>query len=457
MEEKTKAIRSILDNVEFGLFTCGSDGVIREGFSQSCIPLLNAGNLPLCGQELISLLTQNAQAISHFRACYEQIFEVPMACDVFAKQLPSLFSAHGKVLSLIASPIVEDGDVASVLFCIKDVTEFVKAEKEINESKALIKILSRKTQFYKFAEVFESSLSEAVRQVQSDTRFVRRVLHTLKGDFGVFGLTPMVDVIHATEGLEVIDASHLAQIEEQFRSFLKNHQEVIGYHYGTSSEEVYTVAENQFQMLASSILNSDQIDQMKESVLQFVQAAKSRPAADVFKPLVDLTQQLTKKIGKKANFQLQGAEVRLPQNLLPLFQNLPHWLRNALDHGVELSTERFGKPEIANVELRVVDTGTAWQLHLSDDGRGLDADLFVEVGVRKGFITREQVEGWSEEQKWELMYIDGLSTKAEASDISGRGVGMSALRAAVLQLGGTLSVQSVRGKGTTFVAVIPHE
>jgi chemotaxis protein histidine kinase CheA len=155
-------------------------------------------------------------------------------------------------------------------------------------------------------------------------------------------------------------------------------------------------------------------------------------------------------------FVMVGGDVKLDaRKVRPVVRTLAHLLRNALDHGIESPDDRGEKPTTGRVEVRVEECATEWTIHVTDDGRGIDTDALAAESVRRGLLTADDAASMSTAEKRNLIFMDGLSTAAAASDVSGRGVGMAAVKAAVEAEGGEMDVSSTRGEGTQFVIHIP--
>lgn len=171
---------------------------------------------------------------------------------------------------------------------------------------------------------------------------------------------------------------------------------------------------------------------------------------------ISSTRALARELGKQVELELalDPAEVTV-EVLAAIDVAALHLLRNAVDHGVEPPEARAaaGKPRVGSIRLRGRLAGEAYVLTAEDDGQGVDCAGVQARAVELGLVaagaelTREQI--------LELMFHLGLSTRGEATEISGRGVGLDAVRASVVELGGTLTAMSEQGLGTTFVATIP--
>ena len=171
-----------------------------------------------------------------------------------------------------------------------------------------------------------------------------------------------------------------------------------------------------------------------------------------------LVRDLAQELGKKVTLELEGMEIELDRSVLEHLDGpLVHVLRNALDHGIEPPEERAarGKNEVANVVLGARRDRDAVLLEVRDDGRGLDVDLIKKRACEKGLVSPAQAEAMSAREAYFLICEPGFSTKESVSAVSGRGVGMDAVRAQVEALGGSLDIESELGHGTIFRLRLP--
>jgi two-component system chemotaxis sensor kinase CheA len=153
-----------------------------------------------------------------------------------------------------------------------------------------------------------------------------------------------------------------------------------------------------------------------------------------------------------------GGETELDRALVDrLYEPLLHLLRNAVDHGLELTNERVaaGKNPLARIALRAYHEGNQVVVEVSDDGRGLDPASLKARAVELGAISKTEAEAMDDEEALELIFREGFSTAKEITRLSGRGIGASAVKSAIEQLRGTVNIKSIPGLGTTFVLRMP--
>jgi two-component system chemotaxis sensor kinase CheA len=164
------------------------------------------------------------------------------------------------------------------------------------------------------------------------------------------------------------------------------------------------------------------------------------------------------RIGKEVDLEVQGAEVELDRTLIDaLGDPLTHLVRNAIDHGLESSASRAaaGKPKRGKLVLAARRERDKVLVDVMDDGAGFHAGKLRDRAVGMGAITPERAAEMTEQQSFELAFLPGLSTRNEATEVSGRGVGLDAVKSAIEALGGKLSLRSNAGKGTQFTLELP--
>ena len=189
-----------------------------------------------------------------------------------------------------------------------------------------------------------------------------------------------------------------------------------------------------------------------------VMKTRMQPIKKVFGRFPRLVRDLARSLKKEINLELVGEETDLDKNLVEaLADPLVHLVRNAVDHGVETPEEReaAGKPRGGKVVLSAEQEGDHILLSISDDGKGMDADVLRAKAVEKGLLDKDAADRLNEFECYNLIFAPGFSTKTEISDVSGRGVGMDVVKTKITQLNGTVNVFSVKGQGSKIIIKVP--
>jgi two-component system, chemotaxis family, sensor kinase CheA len=182
------------------------------------------------------------------------------------------------------------------------------------------------------------------------------------------------------------------------------------------------------------------------------------PVEQVFNRFPRMIRDLQKDLNKKVNLEIIGAETELDRTVIDeIGDPLNHLLRNSLDHGIESPADRkkAGKPEEGKIELRAFHSGNHVFIEVKDDGAGINKDKVLKKALERGIVNPATADSMSDKQIHELLFAAGFSTAEVVSDISGRGVGLDVVKSKIESLGGSVSVDSVRGQGTTFLIQLP--
>ncbi len=189
-----------------------------------------------------------------------------------------------------------------------------------------------------------------------------------------------------------------------------------------------------------------------------VMKTRMQPIKKVFGRFPRLVRDLARSLKKEINLELVGEDTDLDKNLVEaLADPLVHLVRNAVDHGIETPEEReaSGKQRGGKVVLSAEQEGDHILLSISDDGKGMDANVLRAKAVEKGLLDKDAADRLNEFECYNLIFAPGFSTKTEISDVSGRGVGMDVVKTKISQLNGTVNVFSVQGQGSKIVIKVP--
>ncbi len=187
-------------------------------------------------------------------------------------------------------------------------------------------------------------------------------------------------------------------------------------------------------------------------------ATRMQPVGRLFQRFPRLVRELARDLGKQVELVIEGAETEVDRIVVDsLYDPLVHMLRNSLDHGVEPVEQRLaaGKPEKARISLRAWQEAGNVVIEVADDGAGMDPERLRHKAVTLGLVGAHAAT--SDEDALQLAFLPGLSTKAQASSVSGRGVGMDVVKTTVEKHRGTIHIESTLGQGTCFSIRLPIE
>lgn len=244
-----------------------------------------------------------------------------------------------------------------------------------------------------------------------------------------------IDELLNLAGEMVIARSVINQIEPQLAHSLKQNEMVD--QFGNASSQMGKL-----------------IGELHKSVLKMRMVTIDQ----VFKRFARPMRELATERSKQVELEMSGGETELDRALVDLlYEPMLHLLRNAVDHGIETVIERVGagKSEIARIRLDAYHEGNQVVIEVSDDGRGINQEALKAKAISIGIITAKAADQLSDEEVYELIFRQGFSTAQEITHISGRGVGMAAVKASIEQMRGTVNVKSEAGVGTTFILRMP--
>jgi signal transduction histidine kinase/DNA-binding response OmpR family regulator len=457
--EHAKAIKTILDNVKSGFFLIDREFRIKPGFSKSCQLLLD---LDIKEQSLfLDAFELSPRSREGFEASLEQVF-----ADVFPEKaalanLPTRVAKNSRIYSLEGSVVRDEfGQIAAILFTVNDITQLAAIETEHMQLQSLLCILNCKEAFRFFVTDSLQRLEGAKKQLENGKHsIVGQSLHTVKGNASLFELTETVNLINAIEEKKSFDQADIDAVYAALRGFIEANEKILGMDLRTINETVLGVTQSQLDKLGEVILATQSAGKIAEYFRQWYLAVSSVPVAIILGPIERSVLMMAKKLGKQINFTVRGGDLPVVPHLYSdIFHDLIHLIRNALDHGIEPAFERGAKSPVGNVMLAFSCQGKQIEIIVEDDGRGIDTRKVLQKAKTCGLIDDKSAANLSDSQITDLIFLEKVSTVQDAQlGISGRGVGMGAIKAAVDKAHGSLTVASERGRGTRVTITLPYQ
>ncbi len=444
----------IMQCVPSGILVIDATLLVQSGYSQQCHTLLGARHVT--GAHLCDLLRLRGRDFEQVELALQQVFEDVLPADVTLAMLPPRVTVGARVLSMRASALRSTGDeIDYVLFTFEDVSHLAAMEQELTHARSLLRIARSRDAFLRFSIDTRAAL-EARLECLEDEIGLRRDIHTLKGNAGLFDLHSVVDAAQQVEDLTAIGADDVRGLLAAFDGALREIDDQLGRS---------TIGHAQvFEIDQDALAPYERIDRDGDTTARaralrsLVQRLHLKPVRALLGPVEDRVTSLAARLDKDVVCEVSGADTLIDaERAAPVFQALAHVYRNAIDHGIEACDERLarGKPERGQLCMQVRRDRAWLRVTVRDDGRGIDVERLARKAVTLGLTTADAVSAMSHDERLQLVFLDGLSTADRASEISGRGVGMSALRAAVEALRGTITLRSRPGEGTTIELAFP--
>ncbi len=202
----------------------------------------------------------------------------------------------------------------------------------------------------------------------------------------------------------------------------------------------------------------EQMDRVTTDLQTVVMKVRMVPIGQVFNRFPRMIRDLAKELNKEINLTIEGEETELDRTVIDeIGDPIMHLLRNSLDHGVEHPDDREakGKPRTGEVGLIARHEGNNVVIMVTDDGKGIDADIIRRKAIEKGIISAEEAEALNDADAVCLIFLPGFSTAEQITDVSGRGVGMDVVRSKIESLGGHVDVETKIDEGSVFKIKLP--
>jgi len=189
-----------------------------------------------------------------------------------------------------------------------------------------------------------------------------------------------------------------------------------------------------------------------------VMKTRMLPIAKVFNKFPRMVRDLSRELGKGIELKISGEETELDKSIVEeIGDPLVHIIRNSCDHGVEdgETREQWGKSKTGLIELKAYNEGNSIVIEITDDGKGLDADLLRSKAIERGMISEQEADAMSDKEAFALIFKPAFSMAAKVTNVSGRGVGMDVVKTNIEKLNGIIEIDSEVGKGTAIKMKIP--
>ncbi len=201
-----------------------------------------------------------------------------------------------------------------------------------------------------------------------------------------------------------------------------------------------------------------QLRKLTDELQDIVMSIRMVPLSGAFNKMTRVVRDMKVKLNKDVNLVFEGEETEVDKGVIDnLNDPLMHMVRNSMDHGIEDDPQeriRLGKPEKGTVTLSAYSASGEVIIVIADDGAGIDSKRVLEKAKKNGLLTKPESE-YTDKEIFNMIMLAGFSTNEQVTEFSGRGVGMDVVRKNIEKIGGTVSVDSKQGVGTSFVVKIP--
>lgn len=480
LNEKANKVTDLLNNSAQGFLSFGKDFLIDEEYSLECEYLLGKD---LEKKDISKLLfSKKKEKIEFFKETI--IDSLNEKSELTASLLLSLLP---KELLIEKRAVEFEYKILSekkIMMILTNTTEKKKLEIKIKKEQSILKmivsIVSDSAQFYETKENFEEFVKNSLlfinknSSVKENGNTIYALLHTFKGLFAQLYMTETVKRIHHIETnlSDFIDKNQTNEELEKtiklfdLKSTMDKDLEVIVDTLGNRFLEEFThikVDEKLINKLENKILSISLLDneqkQECDEILFDIKRIKNKSLHHYLSIYPELSKQLCLSLNKNIYpFEIEGdRNVFLPDNFKPFINSLIHVFRNCCDHGIEIKEKRIQshKNEIGQINCKYKKSNDNITIEISDDGKGIDVDILKNKLLKNGIYNEKELDTLLETEIINCIFDTSFSTKENLTDISGRGIGLTAVKIELDKLNGTVEVKTIKDKGSTFIFKLP--
>ncbi len=485
LRKKTQDIEAMLQNLPQGVLTITSDGSIHGEYSVYLETLFETREI--AGRQMMELIFSNtnlgadilAQVDAVVGACIGEDrmnfdFNVHLMVREFDKQMPSGLS---KSLELVWSPICNENDICErLMICTRDVTRLkalvAEADKQKRELEMIGQILAvNQDKFHEFVDSASGFIRENETLIKNTHSkdlgvigLLFRNMHTIKGNARTYGLRLLTNTVHEAEQTydDMRKNEHVqwdqAQLLHQLQQAYEALQEYVRLNEGKlgrrgpgrrgSVDKFLMVQRDQVHEM---LTHMESVDTSNPSLLhdvfrrirQMLRLIGTEQMAVMLAGVIDSLPSLAQELGKEPpQVSVIDNGIVVKTQVADLLRNVfMHLLRNSMDHGIENAQQRLdkGKPAAGHIQLELsLADGQLW-VRLRDDGKGLALGVIRRKAIEKGIIKEDQE--MPAQELAQLIFASGFSTAEQVTEVSGRGVGMDAVKGFLEREGGSIALR----------------
>ncbi|MGM0370008.1 MAG: ATP-binding protein [Bacillota bacterium] len=469
-------LSSLLNNAGQGFLTFGEDLLIAPEYSLECKKIFGQD---IAEKNCLDVIFKNSD-LEIVEEVFRKVFaEDSSKVELYLSLLPEEMKVNNKLLEIKYKFITEEEKIMCI---ITDITEKRELENKLeterhNLKMAVTAIVNQglvKKYINDFREYFTYEVYELLGELKTCNLLdeMYRKVHTFKGVFAQWGMNNTAKSLHQLED-EIVDfrknntritkddlLKFIIKIKSD--SFLEDDisiiKEILGENFLNQDDTIMVSKDNILQLeekVKRYFPNSE-----KEAVLNRIKRIIYKPMQELIGIYEDYIYELAEREGKKIeSLSITGEEVLVDEEIYHDFnKSLIHIFRNIIYHGIEEPNQRLinDKSKGGTIACQISEKNNNIVIKISDDGQGIDLEKIKKKAVDDGLYTTEEVQSLSTQQVVNLIFVDSLSTKEEAGDIAGRGIGMASVKSEVSKLGGHISVRTEQGKGTEFEIVLPN-
>lgn len=468
LDSKNLKLKNILNNAEQGFLTFKKDLLIQEEYSIQCEKIFNS---IILHKKLSSILYQKDGSLINFM---DELFVEIFNSDkrqrkLYLTLLPEEIEINDRILSLCYKVVKDLKNEDLIMVIITDITEKRLLEKKMDEERNTLKMVVRtiinRDEFRALVKEYEDFANKSFKNIPKEQYDqVLRQIHTFKGTFSQYEMVNVVNKLNQLEDKLYEDKFQfdIKDIDnKELISWLKEDLDIIKIYAGKDfmqDGELLYIKKERLIEIENKVKNTLSPNESK-IILPIIKSLRSKSLKDLLRSYPDYVMKLSERLGKTVKpFKVTGDDIMIDANYYHnVLKSIAHIFRNCVDHGIETVDERLeaGKEQIGYITCNLKNLQNNFQIIIADDGRGINVELLEQKVLNKGLYSREELNKMSCSEKINLIFEHGMTTKEKPTYISGRGVGMSAVKQSVEECGGKIEVDNKEDYGTVFTLTLP--
>jgi len=478
-EAKSRQISTLLDNSGQGFLSFAANLRVDAEYSLECENIFDRS---IEGVFLPALLYPDDKQRMYIEKNLSHIFNCGDDAnrrEMYMELLPEEYRFHGRDYEAKYRFLSDN----RIMLILTDVSDEKALQRKVHQERKRVDFLVNAMEnrndlldtLQAWRQFLEHALPRLLHSVSEPAAIlteIHREIHTYKGLFAQDGLLSMPVALHDLEDqlaelfghqdidmevlIRTLDAYDLSAALESDLALLR---EKLGATYFAADKLIQLPASALDQLEQAILATVDTHTQAGASLLEELHRLQYQPLSSLLTQHFKAVAQIAERQGKElAPIRYEGDEIQIdPRTLTPFCKSLVHVFRNCIDHGVEDAETRLraGKNEIGHIHCRVRLGDDNFKLYIGDDGHGVDREQVRARALALGLLSPDKIAAISESALLRLIFLDGLSTREQVTQISGRGIGLAATLHELEKLGGTVEVVSTLGAGTEFCFTLP--
>jgi two-component system chemotaxis sensor kinase CheA len=468
-----RKVSDLLDNAGQGYLSFDKSLMIEDSYSKECLNIFKKDEI--AKENISKLLFGNEGAKEElFKEGISKIVENddPLSKELLLSLIPSEQTINKKVIK-IDYKILDNNRFMAILTDISNTKKLEQKLKiQLKVQDMIVSVASNKNEFLEMKFDFENFVKEPPENINT----LLRELHTFKGIFSQKQMIYITRGIHKLESIlknkmkneeysseEILKEFKDYELLEVFRKDIKLITSSLGEKFLENSRSL-NIDHRTVDILetkVNEILNDNSTDiyEKIEGLLVDIGKIKYESLEEILSSNISFVKQVATKCNKLVNpLVIEGDKsIVIAPKIKPFIKSLIHIFNNCVDHGIEDMETRVenGKDEMGNIICRFGQKDDNLIIEIEDDGAGIDVNKLAYALIKQGKISQDEISNISDEDKVYLIFEDNLSTKVNASMVSGRGIGMGSIKQHLDDLKGDVLIENNHQKGVKFIFTIP--